>query len=186
MQERINEKDFVCVICPNSCRLTVWKDTDGEVHVSGNQCNRGEDYGVKEYTHPERMLITTMRIEGAKLPVIPVRSTKAIPKEHLLAAVKIVNEEVCEAPVKMGQVLITNILGTGIDVVSSRDMESYDEKAKACERYDENDIEEVVYYTLLDNFYNGKGSLSNDEKIHLENVQRQIIDRLKKIGLHNK
>src|SRR6056297_1701971 len=108
MQERINEKEFVCVICPNSCRLSVWKDNEGEMHVSGNQCNRGVDYGIKEYTNPERMLITTMRIEGAKLPVIPVRSKTAIPKDQLLAAVKVVNEESCEAPVKMGDVLIPN------------------------------------------------------------------------------
>jgi CxxC motif-containing protein len=183
MEERINEKEMICVICPNSCRMSVWKDTQGEIHVSGNQCIRGEKYGIKEYTNPERMLITTMRIEGGKLPVIPVRSREPLPKGELLEAVKIVNDHVCNAPVKMGDVLIENIVGTDIDVIASRDMDEYEEGARVCERYDENDPEEVVHYTLLDAFYNGKTMLSEDEKIHLENVERQIIERLKKFGL---
>ena len=125
MQERIDEKEFICTICPNSCRLSVYKDKEGEMHVSGNQCIRGEHFGFKEYTNPERMLITTMRIENSKFPVIPVRSQKPLPKDQLLAAVKIVNDHVCNAPVTMGQVVIPNILGTGIDVIASRSMDEY-------------------------------------------------------------
>ncbi len=186
MTERINEKELVCVICPNSCRLTVWKDEEGEIHVTGNQCARGLDYGKKEYSHPERMLITTMHIEGAKLPVIPVRSRSTLPKEHLLPAVKIVNDVVCQAPVKMGDVLISNILGTGIDVIASRDMDEYQGKGMTCERFDENNVDEVIHYTLLDGFYNGKAKLSADEKIHLEKIKQQFIERLRKFGLQTK
>jgi CxxC motif-containing protein len=99
------------------------------MHVSGNQCIRGEHFGFKEYTNPERMLITTMRIENSKFPVIPVRSQKPLPKDQLLAAVKIVDDHVCNAPVTMGQVVIPNILGTGIDVIASRSMDECIENA---------------------------------------------------------
>ena len=186
MRERINEKQFICVICPNSCRLTVWKDPTGEIQVTGNQCARGLDYGVKEYSHPERMLITTMQIQGAKLPVIPVRSRTTLPKELLLTAVKIISEQVCYAPIKMGDVLVENIADSGIDVIASRSMEEYQEKSLICEQFDENNVNEVIHHTLLNGFYAEKATLSHDEKIHIENIQLQLIERLKKFGLRKK
>ncbi|MHA1720488.1 MAG: DUF1667 domain-containing protein [Promethearchaeota archaeon] len=118
------EKDIVCVICPNSCRLKVTQDIETkEINVEGNLCPRGKKYGISEFSNPVRMLITTMRIENGKLPVIPVRSVEAIPKHLLLDAIKIVNDTYCTAPIKMGDVLIENILNTKIPVIASRDME---------------------------------------------------------------
>ena len=120
----INEKEIICVICPNSCRLTVSEEKDTkEIKVEGHLCPRGKKYGISEYSNPVRMLITTMRIEDGKLPIIPIRSTEAIPKSLLLDAVKIVNEEHCIAPIKMGEILIDNILNTGISVVASRNLD---------------------------------------------------------------
>ena len=52
MSERVDEKQFVCVICPNSCRLTVWRDrATNEVKVEGNQCPRGKVYGTNVNHH---------------------------------------------------------------------------------------------------------------------------------------
>lgn len=125
-QNRMNEKKLTCVICPNSCRMTVWMDAiTHEVKIEGYTCPQGKEYGLNEYKNPLRTIITTMRIEGSLLPVVPVRSVKPIPKTKLADAMKIINAAVCKAPLKMGDVLIKNILDTGIDVIACRDMKKY-------------------------------------------------------------
>ncbi len=118
------EKEIICVICPNSCRLKVSQDPKTkEINVEGYLCPRGKKYGISEFSNPVRMLITTMRVEKGKLPVIPVRSTEAIPKSLLIEAVKMVNDTHCLAPIKMGDILIDNILNTRISVIASRDID---------------------------------------------------------------
>lgn len=178
MAERINEKEIVCVICPNSCRLNVWRDQEGDLHITGNKCSRGLDYGESEYTNPVRMLITTMRVEGGILPVIPIRSEKPIPKELLLKAVRIVNEQYCTAPIKMEQVLMKNILGTGVNVIASRDLAADTERAQACSIFDEMNIEEVIQQTLLEDVYGGKRLLTEEEKFQLEQTKKHLLERL--------
>ncbi|MHA1341529.1 MAG: DUF1667 domain-containing protein [Promethearchaeota archaeon] len=118
-----DKKDFVCIICPNSCRLHVEVTANGELEISGYQCKRGYEYGIQEFLEPKRMLITTMKIKNGILPVIPVRSDKELPKEKIFEAIEVVNNYEVEAPVKMGQVLIENLLNLGINVIASRDME---------------------------------------------------------------
>lgn len=183
MEERINEREIICVICPNSCRLSVWRDKEGELHVKGNQCPRGLTYGKSEYTNPVRMLITTMRIEGGALPVIPVRSTHPIPKQHLLRAIKVVNDVVCHAPIKMGETVIKNIMGTGIDVIASRSMDNLDTRKKEIHRYDVNDLKDTIQHTLIDAFYGGNKQISDEDHLKIEEAEQTIIKRLKKFGL---
>lgn len=120
---REKQQRMTCVICPNSCRLTVWMEPGSkEIRIEGYICPRGKEFGLNEYTNPVRMIITTIRVEGGTLPVIPVRSRTAIPKAKLKDAFVMINRAVCQAPVTMGQVLIPNIVDTGIDIIASRDM----------------------------------------------------------------
>ncbi len=119
------ERQITCTICPNSCRITAWIDeTTEEVHVEGYTCPKGLEYGYNEYTNPVRTLITTMRIENGTLPVIPVRSNSPIPKPKLKEAIGIVNQTICQAPIKMGDIVIENIFDTGINVIASRNMDT--------------------------------------------------------------
>lgn len=120
-----NAANFTCIICPNSCRLAVWKDEQSnEIHVIGHTCKRGIEYGKNEFSNPVRMVITTMRIEHVILPVIPVRSNNEVPKGKLFDVIGEISKTKCVAPVKMGQVLIPNVLGTGVDIIASRDMKA--------------------------------------------------------------
>jgi CxxC motif-containing protein len=185
LSERVNEKEIICVICPNSCRLSVWRDSStDEVQVTGYQCPRGKDYGIAEYTNPVRMLITTMQVEGGVLPVIPVRSTEAIPKAKIFEAIKIVNEATCEAPIKMGQILIKDIANTGIDVIASRDLPVMTQGVQACyPKYDESDLNDTLQYTLVEHFYGGRLHLSETERDKIESVKSALLERLKYFGL---
>lgn len=117
-------KDMVCIVCPLGCKLKVIKDdtTDTGYVVEGNKCFRGADYGVKELTNPTRVLTTTVVISDAPLKRLPVRTSGAIPKHLIQQAMKQINKVEVKAPIKVEQVIIKNILDTGVDVVASRSM----------------------------------------------------------------
>ncbi len=116
--------EITCIICPNGCHIMVTEQPDCKCTTEGEGCKRGQEYAVQEYREPKRMLITTMRIEGGILPVLPVRSTKELPKGRIFDAVKHVSTIAVKAPVKMGTVIVPNLLGLGVDVIASRDMEA--------------------------------------------------------------
>lgn len=114
----MTKREMVCVSCPMGCAITVELDYNNEViSVTGNTCPRGDKYARQECTHPERMLTSTVKVEGGRLPVVPVKSASPIPKEMLFDAMKEVNKVTLKAPVTFGDVAVKNILGTGIDIV---------------------------------------------------------------------
>ncbi|MCI6388297.1 MAG: DUF1667 domain-containing protein [Ruminococcus sp.] len=114
----MTKREMVCVSCPMGCAITVELDDNNEViSVTGNTCPRGDKYARQECTHPERMLTSTVKVEGGRLPVVPVKSASPIPKEMLFDAMKEVNKVTLKAPVTFGDVAVKNILGTGIDIV---------------------------------------------------------------------
>ena len=117
-----NKKTITCIICPQGCPIDVWED-NGEIKVSGNTCQRGYEYALEEYKAPKRILTTTMRMKGAILPVIPVRSSAPVPKERLFACMSVINKKEIKAPVMMRDALIKNILNLDIDIIASRDMD---------------------------------------------------------------
>lgn len=114
----MTKREMVCVSCPMGCAITVELDDNNEViSVTGNTCPRGDKYARQECTHPERMLTSTVKVEGGRLPAVPVKSASPIPKEMLFDAMKEVNKVTLKAPVTFGDVAVKDILGTGIDIV---------------------------------------------------------------------
>ena len=114
---------FTCIICPTGCSITVDEPATGPLQITGATCKRGKEYAEQEYREPKRMLITTMRIDGGVLPVLPVRSTQALPKQRIFEAVQTVSQMTVRAPIKMGTVVVPNLLNLGVDVIASRDMQ---------------------------------------------------------------
>ncbi len=107
----MTKREMVCVSCPMGCAITVELDDNNEViSVTGNTCPRGDRYARQECTHPERMLTSTVKVEGGRLPVVPVKSASPIPKEMLFDAMKEVNKVTLKAPVHLGDVAVKNIL----------------------------------------------------------------------------
>lgn len=109
--------ELICIVCPRGCHIKV----DGK-NISGNSCPRGYEYALKETSHPERVLTTTIRVVSGSCRVCSVRTNKAIPKELVFDAMKIINKTSVKSPVLMNQVLIKNILNTGVDVISSEEI----------------------------------------------------------------
>ncbi len=114
--------DMICTVCPLGCRLTLEKDGEGYV-VKGNQCKRGETFAIEEFTHPARMLTTTVRLTRSRHARLPVHSSSPLPRDMLFRAMAEINACSVAAPVRTGQVVIGNILGTGVDICSSRDVD---------------------------------------------------------------
>ncbi len=113
-------KEMTCVSCPIGCQLKVELNEENQVvSVSGNTCKRGEKYAHDECTNPVRMLTTTIKVNGGSLPVIPVKTSVPIPKGKMFDCMEIINNEVVDAPIKMGEVLISNICDTGADIVAT-------------------------------------------------------------------
>ena len=123
------KRKMTCIVCPTGCQLEVEKNADGKLSIIGFQCRRGEVYAENEITDPRRVLTTTVKIRNASLPLLPVRTTEAIPKELLAKAMEILAQVEVAAPVKTGDVIVTNLLDTGIDVIASRDMKRTEDVA---------------------------------------------------------
>lgn len=113
-------KELICIMCPVGCHLKV--DEENGYLVTGNSCEKGAQYGKKELTSPTRIITSTIKIEGGLYPRCPVKTTDAIPKALISDAMKLLCNVVIKSPVKAGDVVIEDILGTGISFVTTRDM----------------------------------------------------------------
>ena len=111
---------YICIRCPLSCEVFLGEGPDGEMTVGGHGCRQGEDYAREEYTNPVRTLTSTVRVLGAPLPRIPVRTGVPIPKKLLRDAMIEINRVEISAPVDVGQVVIENLLGTGVALIATR------------------------------------------------------------------
>ncbi|MFX1573162.1 MAG: DUF1667 domain-containing protein [Promethearchaeota archaeon] len=114
-------KDIRCIVCPTGCLVHV-ENVNGELIIEGHSCKRGEEYAREEFIAPKRILTTTMRVENGFLPLIPVRSNVPIPKEKLKETLKEIAETVVKAPIKMGDILIHNVIGLNVNIKASRDL----------------------------------------------------------------
>ena len=110
---------MTCVACPLGCSLKVEYEGTNVISVTGNTCKRGAAYGASEIVNPERSLTSTVKVVGGVHPVVPVKSAGPVPKTKMFDCMKEINEACVEAPVKLGQVLICNVAGTGVDIVAT-------------------------------------------------------------------
>ncbi|MGM0501061.1 MAG: DUF1667 domain-containing protein [Bacillota bacterium] len=114
---------ITCISCPMGCDVELDVNDDDEiVEMEGNACKAGEKYVRNEYYNPTRILPTTARVSGGVLPLVPVKSEDAIPKGLLDEAMVKIAEVELEAPVKLGDVVVENILDTGVNIVATRDL----------------------------------------------------------------
>ncbi len=118
-----DKKDLTCIACPVGCPLQLEHQGDKIVEVTGNNCKRGDKYARQEFTDPRRALSTTVYISGARYKRLPVKVTHEIPKEQVMEAAKEIHKSRVKAPIKLGDVILENLLGhEGINVVATRSM----------------------------------------------------------------
>ncbi|WP_455382360.1 DUF1667 domain-containing protein [Salinispira pacifica] len=111
--------EMICISCPIGCRLSITRRGEA-VAVSGHQCPRGEAYGVSEVRDPRRIVTATVATTSPSMPRLPVRTTDALPLKRVPELLDMAYRLLVAPPVTRGQILIRDVLGTGIDLVASR------------------------------------------------------------------
>ena len=110
--------ELVCIVCPKGCRLQV--DENKDFSVTGNNCERGAEYGKQEISNPTRIVTSTVCAGGGTIPRMPVKTDKNIPKGKIFEAMALLDELEVKAPFKAGDVVVPNLCGTGANFISTR------------------------------------------------------------------
>jgi CxxC motif-containing protein len=115
--------EITCISCPMGCDVELTIDDSDQIEcMEGASCKAGEKYVKNEYYNPTRILPTTARVKNGVLPLVPVKTKEPIPKELLEKAMVEIAKIELEAPVKLGDIVIENILDTGVNIVTTREM----------------------------------------------------------------
>ncbi len=117
-------RQFICVTCPVGCTLDALVEGIELKGIEGHACKRGVAFVQEELAAPKRMLTTTVRVRGGALPLVPVRSSGPLPKGLLLQIAAQLRQVVLQAPVAEHQVVWRDVLNTGVDIITSREVGS--------------------------------------------------------------
>ena len=122
----VEQNKIICVSCPIGCRMTI-RSKDGKIiSIIGNDCPKGIKYAQEEFINPLRILPTTIKVIDGEFPLVSVKTEKAIPKRLLLKAMTEIAEIEVNAPVKIGQVIKDDLMGTGVSLVATRNIKRAD------------------------------------------------------------
>ena len=116
---------LTCIICPRGCEMEV-TETNGQWTVTGNECKRGQDYAVQEARNPVRTLTTSLPVTGGDYEMVSVKTASPIPKAKIPEALKELEGMTLAAPVAMGQSIVPDIAGTGVDIIATRQVQATD------------------------------------------------------------
>lgn len=116
-------KKLTCINCPVGCSLKVEMDGENVICVSGNTCRRGEIYARKEVTNPTRIVTSTVKVVNGTSGTVSVKTKEDILKEKIFACVQALRGIEVQAPVHIGDVILENVAGTGVDIVATRNVE---------------------------------------------------------------
>ena len=111
---------IICVKCPVGCDMIITEEP--ELQVQGNQCPAGIKFAKEELSNPTRNIATSIRITGGDMAMLSVKTKSPIPKSKIFEVVRAVKEVKQSAPVFVGDVILPNAAGTGIDIVATRDV----------------------------------------------------------------
>ncbi len=119
MEKRI----LTCIGCPLGCQITVRLNGGEVTAVEGNTCRRGDGYARKEVTNPTRIVTSTVMVSGGRDAVVPVKTRTDIPKEKIFDCIRALKGICVQAPVHIGDVILRDAAGPGVDVIASGNAE---------------------------------------------------------------
>ncbi|MHC1747133.1 MAG: DUF1667 domain-containing protein [Cellulosilyticaceae bacterium] len=111
-------RELVCIVCPNGCTLKI-DDTTSELNVTGAKCKKGVAFAKEELTCPKRSVTSTVATAFKAFPLLPVKTDGEIPKDKIRSVMQAINTVYVTEPVKLGEVIIENVLNTGVNIVST-------------------------------------------------------------------
>jgi CxxC motif-containing protein len=108
-------KEIICITCPKGCDAKVWEEEES-IKITGKICKKGKAYIQQEFLEPKRVLTSTVVVANS------VRTVEAIPKKDLFRAMEQLSKVSVKPPVHVGEVIISNVLDTGVDLIASGDV----------------------------------------------------------------
>lgn len=106
----------ICIMCPMGCPLEI-NQTEKGIEVKGNTCKRGLNYGIQEYTNPKRVVTSLVRTDNDK--VVSVKTADLIDKKLIFKVLDTLKDIKVSVPVKIGDVIIKDVCGSGVDIVAT-------------------------------------------------------------------
>lgn len=119
-------RHLTCINCPMGCQLTVTFEPGAakeDINVTGNTCPRGKMYALDEVTNPTRTVTGTIKIANREGLVVPVKTKTPIPKGMIFDVAGELMKLSVDAPVHIGDVACADILGTGSDLVITKNID---------------------------------------------------------------
>ena len=98
-------RELICINCPLGCGLVVTME-HGTV-----------------MTAPARILTSSVRVRGGKLPVVSVKTASDIPKAKVKECAAALKKIEIQAPVAIGDVVVKDICHTGVDLIATRNVQ---------------------------------------------------------------
>lgn len=115
-------RGLTCIRCPRGCQLVATIEGRSVTAVTGNACPRGAAYAADEVCHPMRCVTTTVAVTDSPLDaVVSVRTDWDVPKEKIADVVAALATVRLEAPVHVGDLVLADVCGTGVNVVATRE-----------------------------------------------------------------
>ena len=114
------EREFICIICPNGCRIKVEYEGTNIKNIKGDECPKGKDYVKNEITNPLRVFTGSVLVGNGDFSLVSVKTSVSIPKKYLKKIGEITRRIKVEAPVTIGQIVASNLLGEKIDLIATR------------------------------------------------------------------
>ncbi len=115
----MEKRELICIGCPLGCMLTVEMNNGEVLSVAGNTCKRGKVYAEKEVTAPTRIVTSTVRVSGGDRVSVSCKTKNDIPKGKIFDVARALKNVVVPAPVKIGDVLVEDVAGTGVEIVAT-------------------------------------------------------------------
>ena len=116
-------RQFVCIICPNSCQLKVTYEGKKIFDIQRALCSKGKEFVKNEITNPLRVFVGSVKVNQGDFKLVSVRSAAPIPKKYLQEIGKMTHTLEIDAPVEIGQVVASNLLNKNIDLIATRKIE---------------------------------------------------------------
>ena len=120
----MEKRNLTRIGCPMGCQITVEVEGEEVFSVTGNTCAIGDKYARQEVTHPERTVTSTVAVTGGEKDRCSVKTKGNIPKEKIFACMDAIDHVKVAAPVRIGDVVIENVCGTGVDVVATKNVDA--------------------------------------------------------------
>ncbi len=115
------ERTITCIGCPMGCQITVTLNGGAITNIANYSCKKGSEYARDEISHPTRMVTAVIPCKGSREP-LSVKTRRVIPKSKIFDCIKAIEAAKVTLPIAIGDVVVENVCGTGVDVVATKNL----------------------------------------------------------------